>query len=129
MLESYVEKWPTPRIENFRYMLHSGMMGWLTIMLNTSAWSEEQHAAAKQEIEIYKTQMRNEGKKEEFIERIAQGKLEKFYQDNVLLEQSFIKDASKTVTDLLKEAGGATITGFIRMQLGEGHHEPAMAEA
>ncbi len=82
------------------------------------------------EIEIYKTQMRNEGKKEEFIERIAQGKLEKFYQDNVLLEQSFIKDASKTVTDLLKEAGaGVIVTGFVRMQLGEGHHEPAMAEA
>ncbi|MEP7235677.1 MAG: translation elongation factor Ts [Ignavibacteriota bacterium] len=82
------------------------------------------------EIEIYKTQMRNEGKKEEFIDRIAVGKLEKFYQDNCLLEQSFIKDASKTVTDLLKEVGaGVTVTGFIRMQLGEGHHEPAIAEA
>lgn len=82
------------------------------------------------EIEIYKTQMRNEGKKEEFIDRIAQGKLEKFYQDNCLLEQSFIKDAAKTVTDLLKEAGeGVTVTGFIRMQLGEGQHEAAMAEA
>lgn len=82
------------------------------------------------EIEIYKTQMRNEGKKEEFIDRIAQGKLEKFYQDNCLLEQSFIKDAAKTVTDLLKEAGaGVTITGFIRMQLGEGQHESAVAEA
>ena len=84
----------------------------------------------EREIEIYKTQMRNEGKKDEFIERIAQGKLEKFYQDNCLLEQSFIKDASKTITDILKEAGtGVTVTGFVRMQLGEGHHEPAMAEA
>ncbi len=82
------------------------------------------------EIEIYKTQMRNEGKKEEFIDRIAVGKLEKFYQDNCLLEQSFIKDAGKTITDILKEAGdGVTVTGFIRMQLGEGHHEPALAEA
>lgn len=82
------------------------------------------------EIEIYKTQMRNEGKKEEFIDRIAVGKLEKFYQDNCLLEQSFIKDAGKTITDILKESGdGVTVTGFIRMQLGEGHHEPALAEA
>ncbi len=39
MLEAYVEKWPTPRIENFRYMLRSGMMGWLTIMLDTNAWT------------------------------------------------------------------------------------------
>jgi alpha-galactosidase len=58
MLESYVEKWPTPRIENFRYMLRSGMMGWLTIMLDTNAWSPEQHAEAKQEIDLYKKELR-----------------------------------------------------------------------
>ena len=58
MLESYVEKWPTPRIENFRYMLRSGMMGWLTIMTDTTAWSGEQHAAAKQEIDLYKKNLR-----------------------------------------------------------------------
>lgn len=58
MLESYVEKWPTPRIENFRYMLRSGMMGWLTIMIDTSSWTEAQHEAAKQEIEVYKSELR-----------------------------------------------------------------------
>ena len=58
MLESYVEKWPTPRIENFRYMLRSGMMGWLTIMLDTNAWSAEQHTEAKREIELYKKELR-----------------------------------------------------------------------
>ena len=58
MLESYVEKWPTPRIENFRYMLRSGMMGWFTIMLDPHAWSAEQHAEAKQEIDLYKKQLR-----------------------------------------------------------------------
>jgi alpha-galactosidase len=58
MLESYVEKWPTPRIQDFRYMLRSGMMGWLTIMLDTSSWTPEQHTVAKQEIELYKTRLR-----------------------------------------------------------------------
>lgn len=58
MLESYVEKWPAPRIENFRYMLRSGMMGWLTLMLDTNAWSEEQHNAAKEEIQLYKNKLR-----------------------------------------------------------------------
>ena len=58
MLESYVEKWPTPRIENFRYMLRSGMMGWLTIMTDTNAWSPEQHAEAKKEIDLYKKELR-----------------------------------------------------------------------
>lgn len=59
MLESYVEKWPTPRIENFRYMLRSGMMGWLTIMLDTNAWTEQQHAAATEEIQLYKQELRS----------------------------------------------------------------------
>jgi len=58
MLESYVEKWPVPRIENFRYMLRSGMMGWFTIMLDTSAWSKEQHDVAKQEVSFYKQELR-----------------------------------------------------------------------
>ncbi len=58
MLESYVEKWPVPRIENFRYMLRSGMMGWLTIMTDTNAWSAEQHDEAKREIELYKEELR-----------------------------------------------------------------------
>ncbi len=58
MLESYVEKWPTPRVENFRYMLRSGMMGWLTIMIDTNSWSPEQHAEAKKEIALYKKELR-----------------------------------------------------------------------
>ena len=58
MLESYVEKWPTPRIENFRYMLRSGMMGWFTIMIDTNSWSPEQHAEAKKEIDLYKKELR-----------------------------------------------------------------------
>jgi hypothetical protein len=58
MLESYVEKWPTPQIENFRFMLRSGMMGWLTIMTDTNAWSAEQHAEARKEIDLYKTDLR-----------------------------------------------------------------------
>lgn len=58
MLESYVEKWPTPDLGNFVYMLRSGMMGWLTIMIDTTQWTPEQHAAAKDEIELYKTKLR-----------------------------------------------------------------------
>jgi hypothetical protein len=58
MLESYVEKWPTPGIDNFLYMLRSGMMGWLTLMLDTSVWTPEQHEAAKQAIALYKRELR-----------------------------------------------------------------------
>lgn len=58
MLESYVEKWPTPSIANFLYMMRSGMMGWLTIMIDTTQWTAEQHAAAKEEVELYKKELR-----------------------------------------------------------------------
>ena len=58
MLESYVEKWPTPRIENFRYMLRSGMMGWLSIMMDTALWTAEQRETAKNEIQMYKSELR-----------------------------------------------------------------------
>ncbi len=58
MLESYIEKWPTPNIDAFRYMLRSGMMGWMSVMTDTTQWSAEQHAAAKSEIAFYKATLR-----------------------------------------------------------------------
>jgi len=58
MLESYVEKWPAARMENFLYVLRSGMMGWFTLMLDTTAWTPDQHAAAKQAIAFYKERLR-----------------------------------------------------------------------
>jgi hypothetical protein len=58
MLEAYVEKWQTTHIENFLYMLRSGMMGWLSVMQDTTAWTAEQHAAAKEEIALYKSRLR-----------------------------------------------------------------------
>jgi hypothetical protein len=58
MLESYVEKWPTPRIENFRYMLRSGMLGWFTLMMDPHSWSAEQRAIAQQEVALYKKELR-----------------------------------------------------------------------
>jgi elongation factor Ts len=81
----------------------------------------------EKEIEIYKQQATNDGKPAGVIERIATGKLEKFYQDVVLLEQAFIKDNGKTVTDILKEASEKskskiTVTHFERFQLGEVKH-------
>jgi hypothetical protein len=58
MLESYIEKWPTPTLDNFRYMLRSGMMGWTTIMLDTTAWSPQQHDAARRLFQLYKQRLR-----------------------------------------------------------------------
>jgi hypothetical protein len=58
MLECYIEKWPVPTKANFLYMLRSGMMGWMTIMLDTNAWSAEQRDTAKDSILLYKEKLR-----------------------------------------------------------------------
>ena len=58
MLESYVEKFPTPTTSNFLYMLRSGMMGWMSLMLDTTAWSEQQRNIARREFALYKSQLR-----------------------------------------------------------------------
>ena len=75
------------------------------------------------ELEIYKTQANNEGKPENIIKRFVQGKLEKFYQENALMEQSYIKDPSKNIKELLAEVITKTgeninIRKFVRYQLG-----------
>lgn len=57
----------------------------------------------EKEIDIYKELARKEGKLENILDKIAQGKLNKFYQENCLAEQIYIKDNTKSVTDLIKE--------------------------
>jgi elongation factor Ts len=71
------------------------------------------------EIEIGKEQARLEGKPEAILEKIAMGKLNKFYQENTLLNQDFTRDSKKTVAQYLKEADkDLTVTGFLRYALG-----------
>ncbi|MBP1683215.1 MAG: tsf [Ignavibacteriaceae bacterium] len=81
-------------------------------------------AVVDKEIEIYKELAKKEGKPEQMLEKIAMGRLNKFYQENVLLEQAFIKDNSKTVGDLLKEfnskhGSSAKVARFDRFHLGD----------
>ncbi|MDH3238950.1 MAG: translation elongation factor Ts [Deltaproteobacteria bacterium] len=82
-------------------------------------------AAVEREKAIYREQAIAAGKPEKILDRIAEGKLEKYYGDFCLLEQSFIKDPERTVNDLLKEMaakrGVAVRVGrFARFQVGEG---------
>jgi elongation factor Ts len=78
----------------------------------------------EKELAIYRAQARLEDKPEKVLDRIAQGKLEKFYQEFCLLEQPFIRDPDKTIEDLRKEVAAKTgenirIRRFARLQLGE----------
>ncbi|MGA9407163.1 MAG: translation elongation factor Ts [Bacteroidota bacterium] len=78
----------------------------------------------ERELDIYRQQAKNEGKPEQVVDRIATGRLEKYFQEVVLLEQSFIKDASKSIKEVLQESSGKlndklTVRQFKRYQLGE----------
>jgi elongation factor Ts len=78
----------------------------------------------EKEIEIYKEVSRKEGKPEQILDKIAQGKLNKYYQENCLIEQAYIKDNSKSVGDLLKEFNtqnnsNVKIHHFRRFHLGD----------
>lgn len=78
-----------------------------------------QHIIDK-EIEIGKDQARQEGKPEEIVEKIATGKLNKFFKEKTLLNQQFIKDHKKTIRQYLQEIDKElTVTGFVRYSLSD----------
>lgn len=71
------------------------------------------------EIEIGKDQARQEGKPEEMVEKIALGKLNKFYKENTLLNQEFVRDNKLSVREYLQKLDkNLTVTGFKRFMLG-----------
>ncbi len=78
--------------------------------------SEETLAKEK---EVLKQQAMNEGKPEAIAEKMVMGRIKKFYEENCLLEQAFIKDDSKKICELLKSAG-ASINKFVFFIMGEG---------
>ncbi len=72
----------------------------------------------EKEVEIARDAARNEGKPEKILDRIATGKLERYFKDTVLVEQPFVKDASISVGDLLKKSD-LTVHSFVRFALGD----------
>ncbi len=76
-------------------------------------------AIVEKEIEIGKEQARQEGKPENIIEKIAMGKLNKFYKENTLLSQAFVKDNSQTIAQYLDSVSkGMTVSEFKRVSIG-----------
>ena len=76
-------------------------------------------ATVEREIEVGKEQARAEGKPEAMLEKIAQGKLQKFYKDNTLLNQEFVKDSSLTIRQLVEKTGkGLAVKSFKRVSIG-----------
>ena len=79
----------------------------------------------EKEKEILVAQAQNEGKPKEIAEKMVQGRIKKYYKDVCLMEQEFVKDPSKTISDLITEATlkigeKITIRRFVRYEMGEG---------
>lgn len=78
----------------------------------------------ERERQVYAEQARQEGKPEEIQEKIVEGRLKKFYQESVLLEQAFVKDTDKTVQELVTEVSATTgekieVARFARLEVGD----------
>ena len=82
----------------------------------------------KKEKNIYMEQAKSSKKPESVIEKIVEGKMDKYFQENCLLEQPFIKDPDKTIKDLITETiatlgENISVGRYIRFAIGESHNE------
>ncbi|MFC5702102.1 translation elongation factor Ts [Cohnella faecalis] len=86
---------------------------------------EVSQAELDKEKEILRNQALNEGKPEKIVDKMVEGRIAKYYEENCLMEQSFVKDQDKTITTLLNEKIATigekiSIRRFARFELGEG---------
>ncbi len=100
----------------------------MQIAASAPQWVRREEVPAEviaKELEIAKAQMRDQKKPEAILEKIAQGKLEKFYEQTCLLDQPFVKEDKKKVHEIVTEAvakigENIQVRRFVRFALGEG---------
>ena len=80
-------------------------------------------AALERESAVLTDQARQSGKPDNIIEKMVEGRIRKYYEEVVLLEQVWVHDGESRVRAVVKKAG-VTLTGFVRFQLGEGIEKP-----
>ena len=74
----------------------------------------------EKEREILRAQALNEGKPEKIVERMVEGRIEKYYKEVCLLEQPFVKNPDQSIEQMLKEHGDVELVAFVRFEMGEG---------
>lgn len=90
--------------------------------MNPIALNEEgvDQETIDKEVEIAKDTLRQEGKPEEMLDKIAKGKIQRYFKDNTLVNQAFIKDGKQSIADYVKSVDSdLTVVGFERVALGE----------
>lgn len=111
----------TPDFQDFAYNVAMHIAATAPISVSREEMPSE---VLEREKKIYEEQLREQGKPENVIPKIIEGKLEKFYKESVLLEQPYIKNPELTIQDLLNELIAKTgekilIRRFARFQIGE----------
>lgn len=125
LLEVNIETDFAAKNEDFRRFVRDVAM---QIAAMSPRWVSKEEVPADElakEREICRNQALNEGKPEKIVDKIVEGRLSKFYQDNCLLEQAYVKDDSKTIATLTKEmialvGEKISIRRFVRFEMGEG---------
>jgi len=112
------------KTEDFKELAHNISMQIAATNPITLKREEVDHAIVNREKEIYSEQAASTGKPKEVIEKIVEGKLNKYYQENCLLEQAFIKDSDKNIHDLINEViatlgENISVNRFTRFAIGE----------
>jgi elongation factor Ts len=125
LIEVNIETDFAAKNEDFRRMVREIAMQIAAMKPRWVSRSEVPAEELEQERNIVRNQALNEGKPEKIVDKIVEGRLSKFFQENCLLEQPFIKDDSKTVETLVKEmialiGENITVRRFVRFELGEG---------
>ena len=125
LIEVNIETDFAAKNEDFRRMVRDIAMQIAAMKPRWVSRSEVPADVLEQERSIVRNQALNEGKPEKIVDKIVDGRLSKFYQDNCLLEQAYIKDDSKTIETLVKEmiaqvGENISIRRFVRFELGEG---------
>ena len=113
------------RTEDFQRLCHDVAMHIAALDTRYVRREEVTQEILDREREIYKAQARATGKPEPVIEKIVNGKMEKFYEENCLYEQHFIKDESVTVGELVNQmihklGENISIRRYVRFKVGEG---------
>lgn len=112
------------RTEEFKYLLKEISMQIAAMNPLYVSRDDVPEDVLEREKEIYRVEARNSGKPEHIIDKIVEGKLEKYYQEFCLLDQQYIRDDSKTVATLIKEyiaklGENIVVRRFTRYVLGE----------
>lgn len=111
--------------ENFRQLAYDIAMQIAAMNAEYVSREDVSADALEREKEIIKAQALEEGKPEKIVDKIVEGRIEKFFQEKCLLEQEYIKDSDKKVQDLINESisqigENINVRRFVRYEVGEG---------